>query len=483
MNRREGLRASGFGLRPAVCLAFAMMAACNGETGTITITLTEPAGSTLLETDIQRLRIQLTSPVQTVESDRSGSGFSLSFSADANGGNGQFLLEGFDGNSTLIAVGESPLIPINAIDADITIFVAPPLSVAATMGAISQPRQKMSVGATEFGAVFVGGIDGGGFASANVDSYNAFTQQELNVGALQDGSGSNTPRVQSALAVDAGGDVYIYAGSDADGNPTSTLFQLDPTIIGSGAITLLGSADGSLARGATVAVPLDTPDEFALSGMPVIEFSTPESIMALSQAGITGAAAPAAAVVGSDGEVTAMFIGDGNPGSGVLRFHGEAIDLPIGNPSVLRHGHALTGAPGGVIVELAGVIDGSDAPTADAVVFDAAAGTATTKPATLTTARLDAAVAATQRYLIIAGGQSDDVPCTVQAPCTLVPTVEILDSTTLGLKAMATLTVPRTGASAVALPNDQILIVGGTDANGAPIGTLEMFTPDLATSF
>jgi hypothetical protein len=38
--------------------------------------------------------------------------------------------------------------------------------------------------------------------------------------------------------------------------------------------------------------------------------------------------------------------------------------------------------------------------------------------------------------------------------------------------------VPRTGASATALPNGQILIAGGTDAGGAPIATLELFTPD-----
>ncbi|NVB83058.1 MAG: hypothetical protein HOV81_32065, partial [Kofleriaceae bacterium] len=40
------------------------------------------------------------------------------------------------------------------------------------------------------------------------------------------------------------------------------------------------------------------------------------------------------------------------------------------------------------------------------------------------------------------------------------------------------LVVPRTAARAIALPNDQILLVGGTDANGAPIATIELFTPE-----
>jgi hypothetical protein len=43
--------------------------------------------------------------------------------------------------------------------------------------------------------------------------------------------------------------------------------------------------------------------------------------------------------------------------------------------------------------------------------------------------------------------------------------------------ATATLSVPRTGATAVALPNDQVMIVGGTDGSGAPIDAIELFTP------
>ena len=42
------------------------------------------------------------------------------------------------------------------------------------------------------------------------------------------------------------------------------------------------------------------------------------------------------------------------------------------------------------------------------------------------------------------------------------------------------LVVPRTKASALPLPNGQILIVGGVDGSGAPIATIELFTPDPA---
>jgi hypothetical protein len=71
------------------------------------------------------------------------------------------------------------------------------------------------------------------------------------------------------------------------------------------------------------------------------------------------------------------------------------------------------------------------------------------------------AAAATSRDLVIATGSA----------------VEIDDATTLAPIATATLTVPRTGASAVALPNDQVMIVGGLDGSGAPTDAIELFTP------
>jgi hypothetical protein len=59
----------------------------------------------------------------------------------------------------------------------------------------------------------------------------------------------------------------------------------------------------------------------------------------------------------------------------------------------------------------------------------------------------------------------------------VVATADIYDAMTLARVATAPLVVPRTDAEAVALPNGQILIAGGRDANGLPIGTLELFTP------
>jgi hypothetical protein len=106
---------------------------------------------------------------------------------------------------------------------------------------------------------------------------------------------------------------------------------------------------------------------------------------------------------------------------------------------------------------------------ADLIRIDAASGSAETFPAIPSEARTGCAAAATTRSLVIAGGM---------AGATLATTAEIYDSATLALIAIQPLVTPRTGATATALPNGQILIAGGTDETGAPIATLELFTPD-----
>lgn len=460
-----------------------LAAACNGETGILSLGLVEPAGSTLLQGDITKLRVTLTSPRQTVEADRLGSGFSLQFDVTATGADGQFIVQGFNGDSQLIAVGQTPPIPISAIDAAIVVFVAPPLSIGGAPAGLADARRDLTAGATTFGAVFVGGVSSSGFASATVEDYNAFTHTSAEIGALPD------PRVAPALAVDAGGSLFVFGGSDDAGSATGNLYRIDPSAGSAVIVDVTPQNASTLTRGASIALPLDLPDSFAVAGTPALELATDTpALTTVGEAGVTRADGPGGAVVGSDGAVTAMFVGDTNPGSGVVRFHGGDVDLPAVDASVLRHGHGVTGAPNGEIIVIGGILDSAGSgsggsATPDAVILDAATGTATVKPNVLATPRIHAAVTATSRYLIVAGGQSDDIACSTVTPCTLVPDAEILDATTLAPVVAVPLVTPRTGASAIPLPDDQILIVGGTDATGAPIAGIELFTPDLPADF
>jgi hypothetical protein len=76
------------------------------------------------------------------------------------------------------------------------------------------------------------------------------------------------------------------------------------------------------------------------------------------------------------------------------------------------------------------------------------------------------AIAATSRYVVIAGGKD--------ATGATVASADILDANTLAFVATVPLVAARTGASAIALPNGQVLIAGGDPATE----TLELFTPD-----
>ena len=58
-----------------------------------------------------------------------------------------------------------------------------------------------------------------------------------------------------------------------------------------------------------------------------------------------------------------------------------------------------------------------------------------------------------------------------------MPTAEILDLTTLAHRTTVPMVVPRTGAVARPLADGQVMIVGGTDAAGQPVGVVELFTP------
>jgi hypothetical protein len=108
--------------------------------------------------------------------------------------------------------------------------------------------------------------------------------------------------------------------------------------------------------------------------------------------------------------------------------------------------------------------------TTDAVRIDAATGAAEVLPGIPAVAKTGCAAAATTRFLIIAGGTTS---------AGIDGNVTVYDASTLALVATVPLVVPRTNAVALALPNGQILIAGGVDAAGAPVGTLELFTPPV----
>jgi hypothetical protein len=421
-------------------------AACSGNAGTLEVTLTTAPGSHLLD-GVQTLRLTVTDPHTVATAQRMGSGFDIAVDLPATGAGGSLIVDGLDASGTVIATGASPPIPISAIDAEVVIYMAAPNSVGAAPVGLPEARSELGVGSLGYGAIFAGGADATGAPSDEVDVYNAYDQ------SLVEGMAMPSPRAGLALGVGAGSAVYLFGGRDGSGQPTATFWRFDTTIAPDGSYADFGDKTG-FARVDQLAVPIGN-EHFLITGSPAAELSGLDGSVV---APFGAAALPAAgtSVAGSDGILTALFAGP----SGVVRFRNGTFDMPAA-PDAARAGATVVALPGAKL----GVVCGG----ADAVRIDAATAAVETFPGVPATPRTGCAAAATSRDLVIAGG--------TLASGGVTDSVEVFDATSLAPIATAQLGVARTGATAIALPNGQVLIAGGIDGSGAPIATLELFTP------
>jgi hypothetical protein len=417
-----------------------LLAACSGENGDVTISLTTAPGSTVLD-GVQTLRLTITNPPQVTTAERTGAGFDIVLDLPAEGSTGAVIVEGLDASGARVAVGESPPFPFGGIDAHIVIYMAAPNSLGVAPLTLTPARSDLGIGALGYGAIIAGGHDATGAPTDDVAIYNAFDH------SLIDGMALPEKRAGQALAVGANGIVYMFGGVDDTGPPVDSLWRFDTTSAPNGSYADFGDKPG-FARAGAIAVPLGS-DNFLISGMPAAELSGGTGSLT-ARTEVASLPPAGASVLATDGVVTSLFAGD----TGLVRFRNGAFDTLDATP---RPGASVTALPDGKLAVACG------GPT---LRVDAATGAV---EMFTTHAETGCAIAATKRHLVIAGGTNLGM---------VTAAVEIDDATTLQPVATATLAVPRTGATAIALPNDQVLIVGGTDATGKPIETLELFTPD-----
>lgn len=425
-----------------IALALLALAACEGQSGTLQLGLVTAPGSTVLD-DVTLLRVTVTEPREVFEARRTDTGFELAFDLEATGAAGQLVVEGFDDAETLRATGMSPPFPIAAIDAGIDIYMAPPLSIGRAPLEIT-PRGQIALAPLPYGAALVGGALADGGVSDAMTIYNAYDHSIAAGDPLPEG------RVGPALGVDTASGIYIFGGGSTAAPQTGTLWRFDTTAPPAGVYAELGDQP-ALARTGEVAVDVGL-NRFVVTGEPAFVLAgglvteRPEAHRLSSRAAVT---------VDTDNQRIAIFLG----ADGIVRFRDDAFDVLAGTAPADA---ALAGLPGGKVIAIGGTV--ADAPTRDALVIDAMAGTVTTLPLALEIARARATAAATSRHLVVIGGvDAADVP---------IGSAEIFDA--VSLAHLATVAVePRDTAFALELPNDQILIGGGI----APSGILELFTP------
>jgi hypothetical protein len=177
--------------------ALLVLAACQDQSGTIELGLITAPGSTLID-GIEKLRVTITEPRETFETVRTSSGFDLGLEVEATGYPGQLVIEGLDASDRLVATGTSPPFAVNAIDAKILIYLAPPMSIELAPVVLAPRRELSAAGSLTYGAILVGGRDPTSLAAIDsVVVYNAFLH------SVTAGLPLPSPRLGTALAVGA----------------------------------------------------------------------------------------------------------------------------------------------------------------------------------------------------------------------------------------------------------------------------------------
>lgn len=433
----------------AIAMA-AALGACSGQTGTLSVSLTTAPGSDLISR-LQRLDLTLTNPFQQTSATRTASGFDLAFELPATAGLGSLQVDGFDAAGTLLAVGASPPFPLGGINGHVIIYVATPDTFGAAAATLDPPRSSVGVSTLGYGALFAGGLLGTGAPSDAIAIYNAFDH------TLAAGLPLPAPRAGIAVATGNNNIVYLFGGRDTTAMATATAWRFDTNVAPSGGYADFGDKPG-FARADQVLVPIGN-EHFLASGAPPAELSGLDGSL-VAKTGVAELGSSGANLIASDNLASAVFAGP----SGVVRARGTVF-TPIDLPAFARAGVEVIALPGGKVALACG---GPDLAVVDAATL------AVTMPVPNTEVPdvIGCAATATSRHLVIAGGTLGDGSVSPSAYLYQLP-----DLTPLGT---IPLVVPRTGATAVALPNDQILVVGGVDANGAPIATIELFTPTNA---
>jgi hypothetical protein len=414
------------------------LAACDGDAGTIVVSLATAPDSDLLAS-LDKLRITTTNPESVTEATRGSNGIDLSVKFDSTDTPGTIYVEGFDSAGTVVATGQSGPFTLAGGDASLVIYVAKPYSINEAPVRLGTGRSSLAASPIVYGAVIAGGVDGAGSLTDQLSIYNVYSH------SFQVGAAMPSKRRGQAINADISGVVYLFGGTGENGTTTSTFYEFISTTAPSGSY-LAAEDQAGFERTDEVALQVG-PTSFVVTGNPPLAI-TAGAITARSDLPAlkgNGASYPKAPD-GLTGAAAALS-GDGNS---LVVFDNESSAV-----FALPHTGSVAALPDGSFV-VAGLGDAMH-------VTD----TVTTLPS-LSVARNEPTVAATSRYVVVAGG--------LDAAMQPIASADILDATTLALVTTVPI-LPRAHAQAVAMPNEQVMLVGGDVASDV----IELFTPPVPT--
>jgi hypothetical protein len=385
-------------------------------------------------------------------------------------------IDGLDGSGNVLAHGASPPFDMGALPSYLRIDVA-------RVGAFGQaplptgtaPTVRRDAAVTTLagvGALIAGGLDANGAPVADAWIYDSYLHIVTTTGSLgQARSG--------ATAVDLGGaTAYVFGGLTASG-PSSALEYFQPLAGTSGAFApVLADGQASLARAFAPAAPVAggilVAGGVGAGGAPlataVLLTTTPQQ----------GATALAATMQGPRSGHTLTSAADGlgalvwglpqnAPGwVGERYLPQEQIFTVLADvtPPLGRTGHTATLLADGRLI-VTGGRDPSGTLVGDVIELSADQTSATVHAGVLTPRERHTATLV-GGALLVAGGAGAAGPC---------GDAELVDTTAFTVLARPALQAARAGHAAVLLGNGSVLLIGGVDANGAAVQTLEIYTP------
>ncbi len=440
-----------------------LLAGCDTTAGTLQVRIVTSPGSDLL-TRASTLRVTLSAPPTVRIVAKQEGGFVVDLDVAAAAQRAVVKIEALGATDEMLAWGETPPLVLGPISADLAIFIAPPQTFALAPAAFAPARSQMGVTTLSFGALFAGGLDTAGVVRAEVEIYNAYTH------SFQ--IGTPLPQARAAPAVAANGTklAFIFGGEDAARNPVAGGWMFDTSVAPAGGYFDIAASVATPAGQLALPIANSGTNRFVISGPTSLLLDGPRlSAGAL----LPNVAVPArGATVLANNAVAAFFVGD-RVSSAIVKIDSNGVASELADIAAARRiGHAVIGRGtdlfiigGGTTPTLAGSILKIDTTTMVTTLFEDA----------LQPPRHDAAVAfaGAGRWLIVAGG----LDTSSGSPGTVLQTADIFDAITLQHVAQLPTMRARTGASALSLPNGQVLLAGGLDAAGQPIADVELFTP------
>jgi hypothetical protein len=182
-----------------------------------------------------------------------------------------------------------------------------------------------------------------------------------------------------------------------------------------------------------------------------------------SDANLDGVVAP---VIDNE-TIKVLILGEAVTGGAQL-FDFSGAETLLAPPEVLLTEHAMTVLPDtGDVLTIGGARSG--AATSQSVRFSPRSRSFETIDL-LATARRNPSVAMTAELLLVVGGEDDS-----GAP---IGDIEVFDRESLEPRVSLPMLVPRKDCKALSLSNGQVLIVGGRDQDGMAVTETEIFTAD-----